>query len=115
MMLGFGHLVAFEISQAAIGGAIGVAHDEHAPSLVQADRHADLVQDEILLESSARGSESLRAAGDDDHVGALDDLLLQKLSHCIADAVVEAAEDGSIGYVRVGGGVEMEDLFHGDL
>jgi hypothetical protein len=27
--------------------------------------------------------------------------------------VVEAAENGGVGYVGVGGGVEMEDLFHG--
>jgi len=39
-------------------------------------------------------------------------LLLQKLSHGCADAVIEAAEDGGIGHVRVGGRVEMEDLAH---
>jgi hypothetical protein len=40
-------------------------------------------------------------------------LLLQELPHDGADAVIEAAEDGGVGYVLVGGRVEMEDLSHG--
>ena len=81
MMFGFGGSVALEVSQTAVGSAVGMAHHQHAFGLVQANRHADLFQDEVLLEIVARGSESLGASGDDDHVGALDGLLLQELSH----------------------------------
>jgi hypothetical protein len=74
--------------------------------------HADLFEDEVLFEVVARGGEGLGSSGDDDHVGALDALLLQELSHGRADAVIEAAEDGGVGHVRAGGRVEMEDLAH---
>jgi hypothetical protein len=90
-----------------------VAHDHDAFGLVQANRHADLFEDEVLFEVVARGSESFGSSGDDDHIGALDTLLLQELSHGRADAMIEAAEDGGVGYVLVGGRVEMEDLAHG--
>jgi len=39
-------------------------------------------------------------------------LLLQELPHGRADTVIEAAEDGGVGYVLVGGRIEMEDLLH---
>ena len=112
MMFGFGLFIAFEVGESAVGGAVRVTHHEHTFGLVQADRHADLFEDEVLLEVVARGGEGFRAAGDDDHVGALDVLLLQKLSDGSADAVVETAEHGGVGYVGVGGGIEMEDLLH---
>jgi len=112
MMFGLSFLIAFEVGETTIGGAIGVAHYEHALGLVQSNRHADLFEDEVLLEVVARGGESFRSAGDDDHGGALDLLLLQELSDGSADTVVETAEHGGVGYVLVGGGVEMEDLLH---
>ncbi|PYX30928.1 MAG: hypothetical protein DMG80_11180 [Acidobacteria bacterium] len=95
-----------------LGGTIGVAHHDYTLGLMQADRHANLFEDEILLEVVARRSESLGAPGDDDQVGTLDTLLLHKFSHGPVDAMVEAAEQGGVGYVRVGGGIEMEDLLH---
>lgn len=113
VMVGFGLAVSFEMGQAAVGGAVGVAHDHYSFGLVQADGHADLFEDEVLFEVVARGSEGLGSSGDDDHIGALDTLLLQELPDGRADAVIEAAEDGGVGYVRVGGRVEMEDLAHG--
>src|SRR6202521_3932334 len=112
-MIGFGLAVSFEMGQAAVGGAVGVAHYHDAFGLVQADGHADLFEDEVLFEVIARGGEGLGSSGDDDHIGALDTLLLQELSHGRADTVIEAAEDGGVGYVLVGGRVEMEDLAHG--
>ena len=115
MVIGFGLAVAFEVGEAAVGGAIGVAHHHDAFRLVQTDRHADLFEDEILLEVVAGRGESLRASGNDDHVGAFDALLLQKLSHDRVDAVIEASEDGSVGRVGSGGGVEMEDFAHKNL
>src|SRR5208283_3519142 len=112
MMRSLGLLVAFEMGKAAVGGAVGVAHDQDALGLVQEDGHANLLQDEVPLKVVARGGEGFGSSGDDDHVGAFDPLLLQKFSHGRADAVVEAAEDGSVGYVGGGGRVEMEDLAH---
>src|SRR6202030_2941053 len=102
-MVGFSFAVSFEMGEAAVGGAVGVAHDQDAFGLVQADGHADLFEDEVLFEVVARGSESLGSSSDDDHIGPLDTLLLQELSHGGADAVIEAAEDGGVGYVLVGG------------
>jgi hypothetical protein len=112
VMRGFGLLVAFEMGQAAVGGAIGVAHDHDAFRLVQQDGHADLLQDEVPFEVVAWGSERLGASGDNDHVGAFDALFLQKFAHGGADAMVETAEDGGVGYVSGGGRVEMEDFAH---
>src|SRR5450759_319837 len=111
-MVGFGLAVSSEMSEATVGGAVGMAHDHDAFGLVQADGHADLFEDEVLFEVVARGGEGLGSSGDGDHVGALDTLLLQELSHGRADAVIEAAEDGGTGNVRVGGRVKMEDLAH---
>src|SRR5258705_13143575 len=99
MMFGLSFLIAFEVGETTIGGAIRVAHHEHALGLVQANRHADLFEDEVLLEIVAGRRESLGAAGNDDHVGALDFLLLQELSDGSADTVVEKAEHGGLGYV----------------
>ncbi len=113
MMFGFGLFVALEIGEPAIGGAVGVTHHEDPLGLVQANRHTDLFEDEVLLEIITRRGESFGAARDNDHVGALDTLLLQELSNGSVDAMVEAAEHGGVGYVGVRGGVEMEDLFHG--
>src|SRR5271166_338863 len=115
VMVGFGCLVALEKGQATIGGAVGVAHDQNASGPVEQDGHADLFEDEILLEVVARRGESFGASGDDDHVGTLDGLLPQELSHGRANAVIEAAEDGGVGDVRKGGRVEMEDLAHGSV
>src|ERR1700675_1272016 len=112
-MVGFGFAVSFEMGEAAVGGAVGVAHDQNTFGLMPADRPPDLFEDEVLFEVVARRSEGLGSSGDDDHVGAFDTLLLQELPHGRADAVIEAAEDGGVGYVRVGGRVEMEDLAHG--
>jgi|SRR5208282_1972182 hypothetical protein len=112
VMVGLGRAVAFEMSQSAVGSAVGVAHDQDALRLVQADGHADLLEDEVLLEVVARGSQGLGSSGYYDHVSALDGLLLQELSHDGADAVIEAAEHGGIGDVWVGGRIEMEDLAH---
>src|ERR1700675_2600518 len=112
-MVGFSFAVSFEMGQSAVSGAVGVARDYDAFGLVQADGHADLFEDEVLFEVVARRSEGFGSSGDDDHIGALDSLLLQKLPHGRADAVIEAAEDGSVGDVLVGGRVEMEDLAHG--
>ena len=64
-MVGFGRLVAVEMRQTAVGGAIGVAHDQDAFSLVQADGHADLFENEVPFEVVARGGEGLRSSGDD--------------------------------------------------
>src|SRR5713101_6156921 len=108
-MVGFGLAVSFEMGQAAVGGAVRMAHNHDAFGLMQANRHADLFEDEALFEVVARGGESLGSSGDDDHVSALDTLLLQELPHARTDAVIEAAEDGGVGYVLVGGRVEMED------
>jgi hypothetical protein len=102
-MFGFGLAVAFEMVQATVSGAVRMGHDHDAFGLVQVDGHADLFEDEVLFEVVARGGEGLGSAGDGDHIGVFDALLLQELSHGRADAVIEAAEDGGVGYVRVGG------------
>src|SRR5271166_5559543 len=114
-MIGFGGLVALEVSQSAIRSTVGMAHDYDAFGLVEEDGHADLFQDEVLFKVVARRGEGFGSTGDDDHVGTLDALLLQELSHCGADAVIETAEHGGIRHVRGGRRVEMEDFTHGIL
>lgn len=111
MMISFSMLVAFEMSQSSVSGAVGMTHHEHPLGLVQADRHAHLFEDEGLLEVVAWGRQGLGAAGDDDHVGTLDALLLQKLLYRFADPLIKAAENGRVRDVWGGRGVEMEDLF----
>jgi hypothetical protein len=103
MMFGFGLAVTFEMVQATVSGAVGMGDDHHAFGLMQVDGHADLFEDEVLFEVVARGGEGLGSSGDGDHVGVLDALLLQELSHGGADTVIEAAEDSGVGDVRVGG------------
>lgn len=102
MVFGLGSAIALEVREASIRGAIGMAHDEHAPGLVQADRHADLFENELLLEIITRRGEGFGAAGHDDHVGALNGLLLQEFSDGSADPVVEAAEHRSVGDIGFG-------------
>jgi len=115
VMRGFGSAVTFEMREAAVGGAIGVAHHEDALGLMEADRHADLLEDEVLLEVVARRSERFCPASDDDHVGALDALLLEKLADGTTDAGIEAAEHSGISDVGLGRRVEVEDFAHDDF
>ena len=110
VMFGLGIAITVEMSQAAIGRTIGVAHHQDSFGLVQANGHPNLFENEVLLEVVARRSQCLRSPGDDNHVGVLDALLLQKLSYGLADAVIKAAEDRGIGDVSVGRRVKMEDL-----
>lgn len=112
MMGRFRGVISLEMGEAAVGGAVGVTHHEHALGLVQADRHADLLEDEVLLEIVARRGERFRAAGDDDHIRALDGLFLEELPHGSADALVETEEHGGVGDIGVGGRVEVEDFAH---
>ena len=91
MVGGLGGAVSFEMRKAAVCGAVGMTHHEDAFALMQADRHANLLEDEVLLEVVAWRSQRLCSPGDDNHVGALDALLLQKFSHRHADAMIEAA------------------------
>jgi len=104
--------VSLEMRQPAVGGAVGVTHDEHAFRLVEANRHAHLLENEILLEIVAGRRQRFRAACHDDHIHALDALLLEKLSHHLVNAVIETAKHGRIGDVLTVGRVEMEDLSH---
>ncbi len=76
---------------------IGMAHHQDASGLMQADGHTDLFKNKVLLEVVARRSQRLSSPGDDNHVGTLDALLLQKLSHNRTDAVIETAQNGRIG------------------
>jgi hypothetical protein len=115
VMFGLGIAISLEMRQAAIGRAVGVAHHQDPFSPVQANRHPDLFQDEILFEVVARRSQRLGTAGDDNHIGAFDFLLLQKLSHCQADAVIEAAKHSGIRHILTGWGIELEDFAHTSL
>src|ERR1700688_354776 len=112
VMFGFGVAVAVEIREASVSGAIAVAHHEHSFRLVQANRHADLFKNKILFEIVARRGKCLRSSGDNDHVWAFDGLLLQKLAHGSADAVIKAAEHCSVGYVLPLWRVVFENLLH---
>src|SRR5271163_5323708 len=100
------------MGKSAVGGAVGVAHDQDAFGLVQTDRHSDLFENEVLFEIIAWRGQGFGSSGDHDHVGALDTLLLQEFADNSVNAVIEAAEHRSVGYVGGGGRVEMEDLAH---
>ena len=102
VMGSFSVTVAFEMCEASIGSAIGVAHDQHTLGLVQSDRHTDLFEDEIPFEVVARRGQGFGSSGDDDHVHPFNFLLLQELSDGRSDAVIEAAEHGRVGHVGSG-------------
>ena len=112
MMCRLGLTVSMEMSEAAISGAVGVTHYQYPLGLVQPDGHPNLFENEVLLKIVARGGKRFRPACDDDHVGALDVLFLQELSHSRADALIETAKHRRIGNIGVGWGIEMEDLPH---
>src|ERR1700722_7312069 len=112
MMLSLSIAVALEMSKAAISGAIRVAHHHHALRLVQPDRHADLLKNEILLEVVTRRSQRLSSPGHDNHVNPFNFLLLQKLSDDRPNAMIKAAKDGRVGHVGIGGRIEVENLLH---
>ena len=109
----FRFAISLEMGESAIGGAVGMAHDEDAFRLMQADRHPYLLEDKVLLEVIARGGQCFRASGDDDHVGVVDCLLLKKFSDGLTNAVVKAAENRGFGNVGRVGRVEMEYFSHG--
>jgi hypothetical protein len=115
VMFSLGVAISLEVRQAAIGRAVGVAHHQDPFSPVQAYRHSDLFQNEILFEVIARRSQRLSSAGDNNHIGALDFLLLQKLSHSHADAVIEATQHSGIRHILAGRGIELEDFAHASL
>src|SRR5579884_2643597 len=94
--------ISAERRQASVSGAIGMAHQIYARTLVQQDRHAYLLEDEIALEVIARRGQRLRAAGDDDHVRPQNGLVLQEFLHGVPDALVKTAEESGIRDVRGG-------------
>src|SRR6266404_3479654 len=112
MVCRFSLLMSAERSQSAISGAIGVTHQIGAASLVQQNGHPHLLQNEIALKIIARRCQSFGAAGDNNHVRTQNGASLQKLIHRQADALIEAAEHRSIGCVRLGWGIEVEDFSH---
>src|ERR1700722_7057826 len=114
-MFSLGLSISLEMSQAAIGRAVGMAHNQDPFGRVQADRHSDLLQNEILLEVIAWRSQRLGAAGNDNHIRALDSLLFQKLPHRQADAMIKATEHRSIRHVLAGWRIEWEDFAHASL
>src|SRR5579863_8266165 len=115
MMFGLSIAVSLEMGEAAVGGAVGMAHHQNPFGPVKSDRHSDLFQDEILLEVIARRSQCFGTAGDDNHVGALDSLLLQKFPHHHADPMIEAAKHGSIRHILAARGIELKDFAHAIL
>jgi hypothetical protein len=112
VMFSLGVTVSLEMGQATVGGAVGMAHNQDPFGPVQADGHSDLLENEILFEIIARRSQRLGSSGDDNHIGALDSLLLQKLSHGQADTVIKAAEHSSIRHILLSWRIEMEDFAH---
>src|SRR6202012_4669448 len=100
MVPGLGNAISLEVGQSAISCAVGMAHHEHALALVQPDRHADLLQNEVLLESVARGGKRFSPSGHDDHVRIFNALFLQKLADNSIDAMVETGEHRCLGDVR---------------
>ena len=112
--------VSTEVCQPPVRRTVGMAHENDPFAGVQANRKADLFQDEIALEIIAGRSQSLGATGNYDHVRPRDRILLEEFTDRQIDAVIKAAENGSVGDVRVRRGVEMEDfthretIYHGD-
>jgi len=78
--------------------------------LVQADRHPHLFENEGLFEVVCAARPGFCPSGDDNHVGALDGLFLQKLSHRRADTVIEAAQHSGIGHVLAVGESKSKTL-----
>src|SRR5262249_41629738 len=107
MMCGLGFSVTVELRQAAVHGAIGMVHQQHARSLMQPDRYPPLLENKFPLGLFVGGSERFDGARHDDHVGTLDTLLLQKFSGSLAEPVIEAIDHSRVGDVLVGGRVEM--------
>jgi len=112
MMCRLARWVSAEGSQSAAGAAIGMAHEKHSPDVMQQDGHPELLQNEVPLTIIAGRSQGLGAAGDNDHVRPQNAAPLQEFVDSLADALVEAREHGRVGDIRVGGGVEVEDLIH---
>src|SRR6185369_9562319 len=113
MMRRFTFAIPFKGSQAAVGGAIGMSHEKGAGRLVQQDRHADLLEDKVALEVVARGSESLGAAGDHDHIRAEDVLVLEKLLNSEPNPLIEAAEHSGVSDIGLRMGLEVKYFIHG--
>ena len=61
--------VAAELLQSAVGAAIGVQHQDHAPGAVQANGFANLFQDEFAFGLQLGRCQALGATGDLDRVG----------------------------------------------
>jgi len=113
MVRGLGGAIAFEVRKAPVGSAVGMAHNKNAFTLMQADGHANLLEDEVLFKVIARRGQRFGASRNHDHVRPFNSLLFQKLSDGGADAMVETGKHGRLGDVRFSRRIEMEDLAHG--
>ena len=77
--------------QTVVGGAVGVAHEEHARRLMEPHGHPHLLQDEIALEVIARRGQGFRSTSDDDHIRPQNSLPPEKFVHRQTNALIEAA------------------------
>jgi len=91
VMLRFPFPVSIKRFQTAVGGAVGVTHEEHARRLMEPHGHPHLLQDEIALKIIARRGQGFRSTSDDDHVRPQDSLPPEKFVHRQTNALIEAA------------------------
>src|SRR6266567_5708475 len=115
MMLGFELQVSFERRQAAIGRAIGMAHQQYALRAMQQDRHPYLFQYEVPLKIIARRSQRLRPARHHNHVRTQNTLPLQKLVYREPDTLIKAAQHCRVREIRLPRRIKVEYFLHGQL
>src|SRR5258708_36370034 len=85
--------------KSAVGAAIGVQHQDHAPRAVQADGFANLLQHELTVAFMLWRGHALGATSDLDGIRIHYAHALQKLPEAELEAVVEAPQDGSVAMI----------------
>src|SRR5262249_1882477 len=99
-------------SQAAVGSAIRMQHQDHGLGLVQPHGDADLVQNELALALLLRRRQALGASSNADGIVIGQSQVLYELAQRQLEPVVKAPHDGGMGRRGVARRIEMEGFMH---
>src|SRR5438270_5528246 len=96
MVFGLRACVTTEGGQSSISSTVAVQHENHTLCFMQADRCANLFQDELAIGLLLRRGQALRATGNPDRIGIRNARPPEKFGKPQLEAVVETPNDCSI-------------------
>src|SRR5579859_2392579 len=104
--------IAIECRQAAVGGAVGMAHENDSVRPMQSNRELHLFHNEGAVKIGTRRRESQTAACNDHHVRIHDAAPVQEFTGSQPNSRVKAADHDCVCRIRLRTGMEIKEFSH---